>query len=138
MTSFADFRKWLWSDWGKPNFLTRAGMPRIVTNFLSYLLAPYISFYLTMRYAPDADKQSIRLFVHDPFVLLAYAVLYVCAVTDSYLAFSYDRKGLRLDERFRLIKRNWQDPLVKIFWISLLGSMLLLLIGAFHFRYQFN
>lgn len=134
MTNFADFSKWLWSDWGKPNFLTRAGIPRILTNFVSYLLAAYISFYLTFKYAPEADKPSIRLFIHNPFVLLAYAVLYVGVITDSYLAFSYDWKGLRLDERFRLIKRNWQDPFVKIFWISLLSSMLLLLIGSFHFR----
>ena len=136
MTSFADFRKWLWSDWGKPNFLTRAGMPRILTNVLSYLLALYISFFLMLRLASEADRQSIRLFVRDPFVLVSWAVLYIGAVTDSYLKFSYNQKGLLLNERFRLVKKNWQDPFVRIFWISLISSMLLLLIGVFHFHRQ--
>jgi hypothetical protein len=136
MTSIADFRKWLWSDWGKPNFLTRAGMPKIVTNVLSYLLALYISFFLMLRLASEADRQSIRLFVRDPFVLVSWAVLYIGAVTDSYLKFSYDQKGLLLNERFRRVKKNWQDPFVRIFWISLISSMLLLLIGVFHFHRQ--
>ena len=136
MTRFADFKTWLWSDWGKPNFLTRAGIPRIVTNFVSFLLAPYISFALTLKYSSEVDKQSIRLFVHDPFVLLSYAVFYVSAIIYMFLEFSFNLKNIRPDERFRFVRQRWQDPFVKIFWVSALNSMFLLLIGAFHFRHQ--
>ena len=136
MTRFADFKTWLWSDWGKPNFLTRAGIPRIVTNFVSFLLAPYISFALTLKYSSEVDKQSIRLFVHDPFVLLSYAVFYVSAIIYMFLEFSFNLKNIRPDERFRFVRQRWQDPFVKIFWVSALSSMFLLLIGAFHFRHQ--
>jgi len=136
MTRFADFKTWLWSDWGKPSFLTRAGIPRIVTNFVSFLLAPYISFALTLKYSSEVDKQSIRLFVHDPFVLLSYAVLYVSAMIYMFLEFSFNLKNIRPDERFRFLRQRWQDPFVKIFWVSALSSMFLLLIGAFHFRHQ--
>jgi hypothetical protein len=136
MERLADFKKWLWSDWGRPNFLTRAGIPRIVTNFVSFLLAPYISFALTLRYAPETDKQSIRLLVHEPLFLLSYAVLYVTMITDSFLKFTYNVKSFPLDERFRFIRQKWQDPFVKIFWVSLLSSMFLFLVGAFHFRHQ--
>ena len=136
MSKFADFKKWLWSDWGKPNFLTRAGIPRIVTNFVSFLLAPYISFTLTLKYSSEADKQSIRLFVRDPFVLLSYAALYVGAITSMFLEFSYDLKRYRLAERFRFVRQKWQDPFVRICLISVMSSMLLLLLGAFHFRHQ--
>ncbi len=136
MTRLADFKTWLWSDWGKPNFLTRAGVPRIVTNFVAFLLAPLISFALTLRFAPETDKQNIRIFVHEPLFLLAYTALYVNILADSFLEFRYNLKNLRPNERFRFIKQKWQDPFVKIFWMSLLSSMFLLLLGAFHFRHQ--
>jgi hypothetical protein len=136
MTTLPDFKKWLWSDWGKPNFLTRAGIPRIVTNFVAFWLAPYVSFLLTLRYAPAGDKPSIRLFVHEPLFLLAYAVLYVSMLADSFLEFSYKVNSFRPGERFRFVRQKWQDPIVKIFWMSLLSSMFLLLLGAFHFRHQ--
>ena len=136
MSKFADFKKWLWSDWGKPNFLTRAGIPRIVTNFVSFLLVPYISFVLTLKYSSEADKQSIRLFVRDPFVLLSYAVLNVGAITYLFLEFNYDLKSLRSAERFRFVRQRWQDPFVRIYLISVLSSMFRLLLGTFHFRRQ--
>ncbi len=60
MTNLADLWKWLWSDWGKPNFLTRAGIPRLVTTFLSFLLFMYLSYYLTMRYSFEPNKESFR------------------------------------------------------------------------------
>jgi hypothetical protein len=136
MTRLADFKKWLWGDWGKPNFLTRAGIPRLVTNFASFLLAPYIFFALTLKYSSEVDKQSIRQFVHDPFVLLSYAVLYLSAISYMFLEFSFNLKNIRPDERFRLVRQRWKDPFVKIFWVSVLSSMFLLLIGGFHFRHQ--
>jgi hypothetical protein len=136
MTSFADFRKWLWSDWGKPNFLTRAGVPRVMTTLVAYWLAPYLSFVLTMRFVPGTDKESVRRFVHDPFILLAYAVFYSVVIADSFLEFTYNLKGLRPDERFRLVKHRWKDPLVKIYWTTLLISMFLSLLAFLHFRHQ--
>ena len=136
MTRLADFNKWLWGDWGKPNFLTRARIPRIVTNFLSFLLAPYICFALTLRFAPETDKQSIRLFAREPLFLLSYSVLYLSAITYSFLESSYSLKSLRLDERIRFVRQKWQNPFVKIFWVSLFSSMILFLLGAFHFRHQ--
>jgi hypothetical protein len=136
MSKFADFKKWLWSDWGKPNFLTRAGIPRIVTNLVSFSLALYISFALTLKYSSEADKQSIRLFARDPFVLLSYAALYVGTITYMFLKFSYDLKSYRSAERFRFVRQKWQDPFVRICLISVLSSMFLLLLGTFHFRYQ--
>ncbi len=136
MSTLAEFWNWLRSDWGKPNFLTRAGVPRIATNLLTYLLVPYAWYLLTLRYAPASDKQALRLFVHNPLVLLAYAVFYVTLITDWFLHFRYGLKGLRPDKRFGVLTRNWTDPLVKVYWLSLASSLVLLLFGAFYFRHQ--
>ena len=135
MTASAGFWKWLSSDWGKPNILTRAGVPRIVTNLLTYLLVPYLSYLLAMKYAPVAYKPTIRLLAQDPLILLAYGVFYVTLATDWFLHFRYSLKGTGSEERFRLY-RNWKNLGVRVFWLSLAMSLILLLLGAFYLRFQ--
>src|SRR5260221_4791296 len=118
MTRFADFKTWLWSDWGKPNFLTRAGVPRIVTNFVAFLLAPLISFALTLRFAPETDKQNIRIFVHEPLFLLAYALLTVIFLAIRSLKSRPNLKTFRQTEGFSLSNKSRKNLMVKTFGLS--------------------
>jgi hypothetical protein len=61
MTTPADSWKWLRGDWGKPNLLTRAGIPRIATNLLTYLLVT--DWFLRDRYGPDRRaRQRFQFF----------------------------------------------------------------------------
>jgi hypothetical protein len=132
----AKFWNWLRSDWGSPNFLTRAGIPRIVTNLLTYLLAPIAFYLLTARYVPSADKRRFNLVVHNPFFLFAYATFYVTVVTNWFLEFSYNLKTLRPRERFQVIRQNSRDIFVRIYWISAAVSVFLFLLGTLYFRHQ--
>lgn len=133
MSALTDFRRWLWSDWGRPNFLTRMGIPRIVTNFLSFLLG-FIAFgYLQLRYSAAGDRERFRLLVHNPFILAAYAALYVAILTREFLSFKFKVKGRTLD---KLMRENWSEPFVKVSIFAAGSVLLLFLIGAFVFRSQ--
>ncbi len=136
MTTFTEFRKWLWSDWGKPNFLTRLGVPRIVTYPLAYLLGPYVMYMVTLRYSSSVDRQRIRLLLHNPFVLSAYAVFFLAALTNQFVESKYNLKKLPMDERFKESRRIWKDPFVRIFWASFICTFLLFLISSLQFIHQ--
>jgi hypothetical protein len=136
VTAMAEFWKWLWSDWGKPNVLTRAGIPRIVTNLFTYLLAPCVSFYVTMKFVSDADRERVHLLFHDGFFVLACAVFYVAFVMNSFLENRYHLTRVRADERFRIMRVNWKDPAILVFWVCFAVAFGLFLLGAVHFRHQ--
>jgi hypothetical protein len=137
MSAFSDFGKWLWSDWGKPNFLTRVGIPRIATNLLAWLVWFYLCFLLTIRYVPAADRvavrQKFRLALHNPFFLMAYASLYLCFLVREFLSSKYNVRGRALDKS---IRENWSDPFVKVYWVGGACMLLLFLIGALYYRFQ--
>ena len=128
----ADFWKWLWSDWGKPNVLTRAGIPRVLTNLLTYVLILYVSFSLTLRFSSAADREKLRIAYHDVFFISAYALLYVNFLISWFLEDRYKFNRLRADHRFRVARQNWKDPFFKIFWLSLVATFCLFLLGARH------
>lgn len=136
MTRSDDFWKWLRGDWGKPNLLTRAGIPRIATNLSTYLLFPVVCYLLAERYmGTQRDKEALRQCVHNPFFLAAYAIFYISLVTDWFLR---DRYGpdRRAGQRFQFFRNNWKDTFVKIHSFSLAISMILFLIGGLYFRQQ--
>ncbi len=111
--------------------MTKLGIPRIVISLLEYTLGPYAFLALTVRYVPGADKRVYRLFVHDPFVLAGWGCFYFFYLTHEFLAFKYNAKGKGLDT---IVWKNWNDPFVKISWACLLVSLIVFLIGCFHFR----
>lgn len=133
MSAFTDFQKWLWSDWGRPNFLTRSGVPRIAINLLAYLLWFYVWFFLTIRYVPGADRQKFRLLLHNPFFLMAYGALYLAMLMREFLSSRYQAKGSAVD---KIIRENWNDVFVKVYWFSGACMLLLFLVGAFVYRHQ--
>ena len=123
-------------DWGKPNLLTRAGVPRIATNLLTYLLAPCVCYLLVARYkVAPLEMEALHRSTHNPFFLAAYGVFYVSLITDWFLRDRY-RLGHRPAERFQFLKDNWKDIFVKISILSLAISLVLFLLGAFYFRQQ--
>lgn len=128
MNVITDFWKW-WtsSDWGKPNSLTRLGIPRLATNLLSYLVGPYVAYLLTLKYVPGADYRTYRLFTHNIFILLAYGVFYCFFLTHEFLSFKYKAKGTELN---KIVRKNWTDPFVRISWMCFLMSFVLFLIGC--------
>jgi|SRR5215469_1396920 len=134
----ADFWHWLWSDWGKPNLLTRVGIPRFLTNLFTYLLGPYVCYVLTLRYSSAAYKPAIRVFVHSPLILLAYATFYVAVVSDWFLDSRYTLTRLGLKERFELLRHHWSDHVVRVYCLSLASSLVLLLLGVLYFRHRIN
>ena len=139
LTSWEHFWNWLWGDWGKPNFLTRLGIPRIATNLLSYLLAPIIWFILTLKYFPDpATKHAFHLIALNPFFLLAYAVFYVAAVSDEYLESRHNLKRFRFNpqEQLRFLRQNWNDVFVRVLGLSFATSFFLFLLGVLRFLRQ--
>ena len=133
MSPLTDFRQWLWSDWGRPTFLTRMGIPRIVTNFLSFLFVLVAWVYLTLRYAPATERGESQLFVHNPFFLAAYAALYTSILTREFLSFKYKVKGRTLD---KVIWENRSEPFVRVAIVALASSLLLILIGSLVYRSQ--
>ena len=133
MSAFADFRKWLWSDWGTPNFLTRMGIPRIVTNFLSFLLGFIALYYLTLRYAAAGDTEKIHRFVHNPFILAAYASLYLAILSREFVSSKYKVKGKALD---RFMRQNWSEPFVRVSMFALASMLVLFLVGSVFYRFQ--
>jgi hypothetical protein len=136
MNALADFWNWLKSDWGKPNLLTRAGVPRIATNLLTYLLTPYVCYLLVRRYAVSPhDREALRLFVHNRFFLAWYALSYFTLVTDWFLHSRYSWKSSP-QESLRFFRNNWKDGFVKAFFLCLAISMLLFLLGALYFIHQ--
>ena len=91
---------------------------------------------LVVRYVSVADGQFFRLIAHDPFILLAYAVLFVTAATREFVGFKYKIEGLPRDERSMVIRGSWKDPIVKVFWISAACAFLLFTIGFFHYSHH--
>lgn len=134
MNTRNSFLNWLWSDWGKPNLLTRAGIPRIVTNSLTYILFPYICYRLSVRNLSSSDKLAVRLALHNAFFVVAYCTFYVSLVTEWFLRHHYNSGKLRIEERLTFVRKNWGDPIVKINCISFWTSFLLFIVGAFYFR----
>lgn len=137
MNTFRDFGKWLLDrNCGKPDFLTRAGVPRIVRIPVIFFLVLYLSYVLMRRFASPTDKQRLSLAAHNPFLLLAYVAIYVAVVMSEYLEFCYQLKGLRLNERDRIIRQNWKDVFVKIYFLSGASALIFFLIGALIFSHQ--
>jgi hypothetical protein len=128
MSAGIEFWNWWTSrDWGKPNSLTRIGVPRLVTNLVAYLLAPYLAYELTVRWVPAADYRTYRVFAHNAFFVAAYIVLYVSYLAHEFLSFKYNARGRTLD---RLLLKKWNDPFVRILWMSLTTLFALFLIGC--------
>lgn len=136
MSELVHFWRWLWGDWGKPDYLTRLGIPRIITRFFVYLLVPYLS-YLSMRaYSSDLGNRVVYVISHRPLLLFSYAVFYVSVVTGQYLEYTYGVASHRTSDKFTVIRQSWKDPIVKIFWLSLLISLGALLIGGLQIAHQ--
>jgi hypothetical protein len=133
MSVFTDFRRWLWSDWGRPNYLTRIGIPRIVTHLLAFILFFIALYYLQLRFSSAANREKFRLFAHNPFILMAYAACYVGILTRDFLSFKYKVKGRTLD---KFMRENWSEPFVKVSIIAGASMLLLFLIGALELRSQ--
>jgi hypothetical protein len=124
-----DFWTWLWSDWGKSSLLTRAGIPRIVINLSCYLLVPTISFVLTAKYLSAADRIKLGLFLRNPFYIAGYAIFYLSVVTRSFIESRYDLKDIPATQRFRRICGLWDDPIVAVYWLSAIATVLLFVFG---------
>ncbi len=109
------------------------GIPRIVTNLLAFLLGFIALYYLQLRYSSAGDGVKFRLFAHNPFIVTAYAALYVAILTREFLSFRFKVKGGSLD---KFMRANWSEPLVKVSIAATASMLLLFLIGAFVFRSQ--
>jgi len=131
MSRFLDFLTWLWSDWGRPNPLTRLGVPRIVTNLLTYLIWPFVIYLVMDRYIPFHERQELHNLVHNRWILTGYGSFYAVVVLDSYLCFTYSLDGTDAFKRFRVFRKNSRDVFVRTYWAALILSLLISLVGAF-------
>jgi hypothetical protein len=125
-----DFSRWLWTDWGRPNFLTRMGVPRIVTNVFTYLLGPFIGYLVMERYTSTAEQKGLHDFVHNPWILSGYAVFYAVVVLDPYLRSKHSVSSESASTRFRVSRENSKDIFVRTYWAALILSLLLFMIGC--------
>jgi hypothetical protein len=135
MNSDSSFLRWLWSDWGKPNALTRLGIPQIVTYLLAYFVTPYLCFRLTARYVSGASWEMFRQVARDPFFLSAYAVFFIALLSQQFLESKYNLTVYRWRERSKVLKSHWRDPWVMVAWVSFGCTLLLLLLGALEFPF---
>jgi len=138
MSALVHFGKWLWSDWGKPNRLTRLGIPRIITNLLAYLLVPYLLLLSLNAYSSGLGNRLLPMLSHNPFLLSSYTVFYVCVVTGQYLESIYRLSGRQVDDKFSVMRQSWKDPFVKIFWLSGGISLGALFIGGLQISHQLS
>jgi hypothetical protein len=90
-----------------------------------------VALALTARYVSGADKRSFYLLVHDPIILASYGCFYFFWLTQEFLEFKFNARGRDLGV---IVWKNWNDPFVKIFWASLIVSLITFLIGCFHYR----
>lgn len=136
VNSYSEFWRWLWSDWGKPNFLTKAGVPRIAINLAAYVAYTFVIYFLAWKIASPPDRIHLSLATHSPLLLASWVVFYVSLTVDSFLSDRYGLKGLRLSQCSRAIWQSSEDVFVKISFISLGISLILFLAGALIFRHQ--
>lgn len=134
MSDLTDFRKWLWSDWGRTDFLTRSGIPPLLTNLFAYLAGPYCIYLINKAYLPREEVPALNQFIHNPFVLSAYAVFYPATLCYRFLESvgiipSRARTGVRVS-----FARQWKSAVFKLYLISGACAMLLLALAAFWFR----
>ncbi len=133
MSPLANFKTWLLSDWGDPNFLTRLGVPRVVVSVVEYLLIPGL-IYLSVRAFGNGDAlRALALAAQNYFFWIGYASLYVCILTDVYLDGIYDLKDIPAAEKFRVARQNWGNPVMKAYWISLIVSLCGFFVGGLQF-----
>lgn len=130
MSSFIDFLRWLWSDWGRPNLLTRMGLPRIVTNLFTYILGPFIGYLVMEKFASTGEQKALQSFVHNPWILSAYVTFYAVVVLDCYLRSKYSATSRSASVRFQALRENSKDTVVRIYWTALILSLLLFVIGS--------
>lgn len=64
---------------------------------------------------------------------MACAGLYLAMLTRGFLSSKYKAKGLALD---KIIRKNWSDPFVKVYWVGGACMLLLFLIGSVVYRFQ--
>jgi hypothetical protein len=127
MDELRNFNQWLWTDWGKPNFLTRLGIPRIFIRIVAWVLWWYVCWALTIRFVPGADKQAIEHSRYNPFFLSALVFLFFGGVCDGFIAQKYGLNGKGLDKWKRGHRAN---PVVTLSWVSLALMFIMALIGC--------
>ena len=98
-----------------------------MSNLLAYLIVPYAAYELTVRYVHGADYRNYRLFIHNGFLLSAYAVFYAFYLTHEFLSFKYNASGRQLG---KVLWSNRSDSLVWVSWISFATSFTLFLIAC--------
>jgi hypothetical protein len=129
MNAKMDFKTWLWGDWGRPNFLTRLGIPAIVTNLLEYLCVPIILYFFLRAYGSGSQ---IRAVSHNHWYWLAYGAFFITVVTGRYKQTCYKATDSVVGDQFRLLKQQWTDPAIKVFWFSVAIAACGIVVGSLH------
>jgi len=137
VTRFRDFVLWLWTDWGRPSFLTRLGLPRILIDPILYLAYPSLLYFIMYRFLSAKDRPALIEFLRNPFVLAAYAVFFIVHVLGHFLQQKYGRPGVNPSDQFRSLRQNLGDPFVRIYLLTIATFILCLLIGGLQLQSQF-
>ena len=128
MSSSISFWNWLWGDWGKPTALTSLGVPKFVTNLLGYLLASYVGYVFVERYYPES-KQTLSIFIHNPFIVAAYVIFYLSSIIYKYAENGSDSRVRRNDASHRR-----RDSVVNLSWVGFVCTLVLFVVGALQSR----
>jgi hypothetical protein len=130
------FGRWLWSDWGRPNFFTKLGLPRILTNLFFYIAYPFLIYYVMSRFLTGRDSIALSDFLHNPFILSAYGAFFAVDVIKEFLDTKYSLRSLTPSEEFRSIRTNLNDPFVRIFLVAVSAFLVCLVIGGFQLQFR--
>ncbi|MFZ0879944.1 MAG: hypothetical protein WA002_10630, partial [Candidatus Acidiferrales bacterium] len=91
-------------------------------------------YLINKAYLPREEVPALNQFIHNPFVLSAYALFYVVTLSHRFLE-SEQKAQARASERLSMsFARRWSNPVFKIFLLSAGCTATLLVLAAFWFR----
>jgi hypothetical protein len=130
MSDLARFAKWLWSDWGRNDFLTRFGIPPLLTNLLAYFGGGYFFYLIERTYFLRNNLSEANRFYRSPLVIAAFAVFYVTVLSYRFLESPANIQEPKMKGPAS-IPHRWKGSVYKIYVLSFLCAAGLLCCGWF-------
>jgi hypothetical protein len=130
MSDLTPFAKWLWSDWGRKDFLTRFGIPPLLTNLVAYFGGGYFFYLIEKTYFLRKNILEVNRLYRSPFVLAAFTVFYVTVLSHRFLKSRANIQEPRM-EAPAPISHRWKGSVYKIYVLSFFCAAGLLWFGWF-------
>jgi hypothetical protein len=128
MSDLTRFAKWLWSDWGRKDFLTRFGIPPLLTNLFAYFGVGYFFYLIERTYFLRKNLSVANRLYRSPFVLAAFAVFYLTVLSHRFLESPANIQEPKMKGPAS-ISHRWKGTVYKIYVLSFVCAAGLLWCG---------